>query len=156
VRICPCVFSLNHDLMIECIAERYAIPVHAGFAARTALPRRSEDGEKIGDLLVETMTEEEIGSTALRYQQPGTHGIHLLEIHRGLNIFAFRDGADRVRVLPTGSGTAGIVDSLRAVNNDPLYIRPGWPKPAKVQNEIAFEDDQGEMQFLRRAARGGV
>src|ERR1039457_6243586 len=45
------VFSLNHDLIIECVAAKYKVPLNCGFSDSVVLfPRRDASGVKIGDL----------------------------------------------------------------------------------------------------------
>ena len=49
------IFSLNHDLIIECLAAHYNIPLHCGFTTdAVALPRRNRSGAKTGDLRAES------------------------------------------------------------------------------------------------------
>ena len=45
------VFSLNHDVVIECLASSLGIPLNAGFTnEQVSLPRRNRQGEVIGIL----------------------------------------------------------------------------------------------------------
>jgi hypothetical protein len=119
------IFSLNHDLMIECIAARYGIPTNAGFTGTTTLPRRDPTGAKIGDIEVDVITEDELKTGGMSFWQPGQQGINLLKIHGALDLFAFREGKDLLRLRPTSPDAHGVIDSLRIATEELLYIDPG-------------------------------
>jgi hypothetical protein len=60
-------------------------------------------------------------------------------------------------LLPEGSDTFAYVEALRAVNEDLFYPFPGSPSGrVKATNEIAYADDSGVMQFLRRSLLSGA
>jgi len=45
------VFSLNHDVIVECLAAKHGIPLNSGFmSGDVRLPLRDEAGNKIGEL----------------------------------------------------------------------------------------------------------
>ena len=83
----------------------------------------------------------------------GTRGINLLKVHGGLDVFTFRDGKDLLRILPLEETVAGVVDSLRAVNEEIWHPEVSDVLPL---NEIAYADAAGEMQFLRRSLLAGA
>jgi hypothetical protein len=150
------IFSLNHDLIIECLATHYNIPLNCGFTAEgIALPRRDKTGAKMGDLKAETITAAQL-EKGLPFFQPGCSGINLLKIHGALDIFTFRDESDLMKLLPLEPTVAGVIGALRAANEELLYVLPQLPNPAKATNEIAYADDAGEMQFLRRSLLAGA
>jgi len=99
------VFSLNHDVLVECVAARHGVPLNCGFTQEVVLlPRRDRAGTRIGDLRAEVLPGEQIEKSYMTFFQPGQQGVNLLKIHGGLDIFAFRDGADLLRVLPPEAG----------------------------------------------------
>lgn len=150
------VFSLNHDLMIECIAAQYDIPVHAGFTGVMTLPRRDASGTKIGELRAEVIKEEDLAKVGMQFLQPGSQGINLLKIHGALDIFAQKDKTEFLKLLPTGPGVKGVLDSLQAANEELRYVDPRIPGPIpRVVNHITYQDDDGEMQFLHRSLLAG-
>jgi hypothetical protein len=52
---------------------------------------------------------------------------------------------------------SGVLQALRATNEELIYLHPAEPdRPQKIINEIAYADDQGEMQFLRRSLLAGA
>ncbi len=146
------IFSLNHDVIIEALAIHCNIPVNCGFSNEiVTLPRRDKNGAKIGELKAETLSGEQLESGGMPFSQTRTLGINLLKIHGSLDVFTFRDGKNLLRLLPVEHSVAGLVEALRAANNELVYIDPAAPDhPAKRTNEIAYADDEGEMQFLRR------
>lgn len=152
------IFSLNHDLIIECLAARHSIPVNSGFTPATVtLPRRNDRGEKIGELCAEVLTSEELEKGTMPFLQPGQPGINLLKIHGALDVFTFRDGKDLLKLLPLEATPAGVIQTLRLANDELIYVEPRTPGGRiKATNEIAYADDTGEMQFLRRSLLAGA
>lgn len=150
------IFSLNHDVIIECLAARYDIPLSCGFTdAVISLPRRDKSGVNIGELRAETITAEQL-EKSLAFFPHGSSGINLLKVHGALDVFTFQGGKDLLRLLPTEAGVAGVIGALRAANEELVFVDPRLPRPAKVTNEIAYADDDGEMQFLRRSLLAGA
>ncbi len=148
------IFSLNHDIIIECIASRIGIPLSSGFTDEVvALPLRNQQGTVIGHLKGEVLPGDHLESSAMPFFQHGTPGINLLKIHGALDIFTFRDGKDLLKILPLGDGAEGMLNALRATNEELLY-EPQMP--LKATNEIVYADQAGEMQFLRRSLLAGA
>jgi hypothetical protein len=156
---CPLwIFSLNHDVLIEAIAARFSIPLHSGFSPRTiTLPRRDHTGAVKGELTAEVLTQRELDTHAMYFPNPFQKGIYLLKIHGALDVFTFNEGNDLLKLLPVGPGQKGVFDSLRAANEELIYLIPGAPGGrAKALNEIAYADADGVMQFLRRSLLAGA
>jgi hypothetical protein len=152
------IFSLNHDVIVEALAARLSIPIHSGFSAATVtLPRRNTTGKKTGQIRAEVLTRHELEHGAMHFPNPPRSGICLLKIHGALDEFTFNDGQDLLKLLPDAPGEAGVIDALRAANEDLFYLQPGAPGgKAKVTNTITYADDHGEMQFLRRSLLAGA
>lgn len=151
------VFSLNHDLIVEALAAKFGIPLYSGFSQRTiSLPRRDKLGKKIGELHAQVLSEEELKG-AFYYPNPSESGIYLLKIHGALDVFTYREGKDLLRLMPDESTVESIIDALRAVNEEVFYPLPDAPNyRMNVSNEIAYADEFGEMQFLRRSLLAGA
>ncbi len=152
------IFSLNHDLIVEAIAADLRIPIHSGFSTSTiALPRRDKSGKKIGELLAQFISEHELEKGALDFPNPPAEGIYLLKIHGALDIFTFNDGKDLLKLVPNENTPASIIEALRAANEELFYpILGSSMGRAHALNEIAYADDTGEMQFLRRSLLAGA
>ena len=150
------VFSLNHDVIVECLAKALNIPLNAGFTGeQVSLRRRNQQGEVIGLLKAEVLPGEHLGSEsfAMPFFRNGTRGINLLKIHGALDVFTFRDGNDILRILPLGDSADGPLRALRATNED-LQYRPELR--VRATNEIVYADEAGETQFLRRSLLAGA
>lgn len=152
------VFSLNHDVMVELLAARLSIPVHSGFGPATlTLPRRDAQGVKIGEIKAQVLQKDEIENGPLNFPNPLQPGIYLLKIHGALDVFVFNDGHQILKLVADGSKPADIIEVLRAANEELIYIYNGIAsEKIKATNEIAFADDTGEMQFLRRILLAGA
>ena len=148
------IFSLNHDLIIECLAIRLGLPLSSGFTNEVVmLPRRDQRGTIIGYLNAAVLPGDQLENSAMPFFQHGTCGINLLKIHGALDVFTFRDGKDLLKILPLGDRPDGPLQALRATNEE-LLFRP--QAPVKVLNEIVYADQTGEAQFLRRSLLAGA
>lgn len=152
------IFSLNHDLIVEAIAEKFSIPIRCGFSSeKILLPRRNAAGEKIGELHAEILTKKELEEGAMHFPNPASYGIHLLKIHGALDVFTFNDGNDLLKIIKDPAGPESVTKVLRAANEELLYSVPAETgEKVHVTNEIVFADSRGEMQFLRKSLLAGA
>ncbi len=151
------VFSLNHDLIIECLAAHYDLRLDCGFSGTNSLPLRDERGSRIGDLPVQSLDGDRFRASGLDFKSLTTPGINLIKIHGALDVFTINDGRDLIKLAPLGSGVPGVLKSLRAANENLLYTEPGFPGgKVKTTNEISYADEQGVMQFMRRTLLAGA
>ena len=152
------VFSLNHDVIIECIAMELKIPINSGFPNDVVtLPRRKKSGEIIGQLKASVISGDVLQNSNMPFFNSGTNGINLLKIHGSLDIFTFREGQDLLKILPLEQSVDGVIASLRTANEE--LIHPDMNSAnGKVNavNEIAYSDDANVMQFLRRSLLAGA
>ncbi|MGN8108115.1 hypothetical protein ACTJLB_09005 [Paraburkholderia sp. 22098] len=152
------VFSLNHDLIVEMLAATFDIPLHSGFSQRTvSLPRRDKSGTLIGELRANMLSEEELTRGSFFYPNPPESGIYLLKIHGALDVFTFNEGKDVLKLVPEERSLASILDMLRGANEELFYPLSASPNGrANATNEIAYADESGVMQFLRRSLLAGA
>ncbi|WP_347883683.1 hypothetical protein [Pseudomonas aestiva] len=152
------VFSLNHDVVIEAVAAHFAIPIYSGFGEGfISLPRRSLDGHIIGELRAQVIRRETLEHGPMDFPNPAVPGIYLLKIHGALDVFTFNDGKDVLKLIPEELSFDGVIDSLRILNEEVIYPEPSLPGgKVKVLNEIAYADENGVMQFLRRSLLAGA
>lgn len=95
------------------------LPVNAGLSQEIiSLARRDNAGRVTGQLRAEVLRGEDIEQSAMPFFGGGTRGINLLKIHGGLDIFIFRDGADLVRILPVENSVDGVLEAIRATNEE--------------------------------------
>ena len=148
------IFSLNHDVIVECLCCKYEIPLNAGFTSEVVhLPRRNNECTVIGELKAEVLPGQHVESSAMPFFPHGVRGVNLLKIHGALDIFTFRDGKDLLRLLPVRDDISGPIEALRSANQELIY-RPDVP--IRATNEIAYADRTGELQFLRRSLLAGA
>lgn len=151
------IFSLNHDLIVECIAAQYGIRLDCGFPDSGSLPRRDPTGKVIGRLPIRLLDEARFKSSGFVFENLSEPGINLLKIHGALDVFATNNGLDLIKLDPNGPGVKGVIESLRIANQELLYPVPGAPGgKAWTRNEINYADDNGVMQFLRRTILSGA
>jgi hypothetical protein len=151
------VFTLNHDLIVELIAARLSIPIHSGFSDTTiSFPVRNRVGTIVRHLRGELLSQHDLEHHAM-YCWPPKAGINLIKVHGALDVFTFNDGKDLVRLLPETPTESAIIQMLRDANEGLYYsISGSLGGRAGALNEIAYADDQGVMQFLRRSLLAGA
>lgn len=149
------IFSLNHDLTVELIAEAFQIPLKSGFSSETiVIPRRDASGNKIGELTLNYLSRLDLNALNLTYLSDGECGINLLKIHGALDIFGYQDELHYLKLQPLGNGISGWLSALKSANEEMNCLYQG--KPVKVTNEVAYTDNTGQMQFLRRTLLAGA
>ena len=101
------VFSLNHDVIVECLCLKHGVPLNSGFANEVIhLPRRDSQGRIIGELRAEVLPGQHLESSGMPFFTHGVRGVNLLKIHGALDIFTFRDGKDLLKLLPAWKTTS--------------------------------------------------
>ena len=69
------IFSLNHDLIIECLAVRHRVRLSAGLRERSIICRRLADGTR-SEVPVETLKSDDFASSGLNFLRYGEHGLN--------------------------------------------------------------------------------
>lgn len=148
------IFSLNQDVLVECIAALFGIEVNCGFSQRTiSLPCRNAAGEVIATLAAEVLTESEMASGQLPFCKPGWPGINLLKLHGALDVFRLGDSNDLVRIKPKEDTFDAIIDALQIANEgllDATLAATLVPEAMAVTNKIPYVDSNGQPQVLGR------
>ena len=152
------VFSLNHDLIMECFSSHSGLPMKSGFNDEVIrLPQRNVSGDRIGELEGRVLRRSELASGRADFFNLGEHGINLLKLHGSLDEFVFNDDQDLLKLVPHDDSVRGVIETLQIANEELRYVDPRFPDGyAFAVNEIAYEDDDGELQFLRRTPLAGV
>jgi hypothetical protein len=144
------VFSVNHDVLVECLAAHFGIPVNCGFPARTiSLPCRRGPGTIVSTLRADVLCEDELADAALPFFAPGTPGINLLKLRGALDVFALGDSQNLLKLKPEAQNFDAIIDALQ-IANEGLLDAGLAPDPLSVTNQIPFIDQNSERQVLRR------
>jgi len=145
------VFTLNHDINFEIIASYFNIPIKGGFKSIISLPRISKSGSPLGRLSFEYLSRSDLDKNNFHFFKQGEYGINLVKLHGSLDIFAQGDDLNLLKILPKDKNVTDYINSLKQANEELIFV----PR-TKVTNEIAYADDNGEMQFLRRSLITGA
>jgi hypothetical protein len=148
------IFSLNHDVLIECIAALFGIEVNCGFSQHiVTLPCRNAAGQPIATLRAELLTDRAMADGHLSWFKSGWPGINLLKLHGALDVFTFGDGRDLIRLKPDEDTFDAIIDALQIANEgllDPNLVSSLVPDPLAVMNKIPYLDSNDQPQTLGR------
>ncbi|HTU81711.1 MAG TPA: hypothetical protein VMF61_06255 [Candidatus Acidoferrales bacterium] len=150
------IFSLNHDLIVECIGIACGLPISVGLCDAYSIPMRDRGGSVTGQLPMEFISAERLASHGLCFFADGTLGVNLLKLHGALDLFTFHDGRDVARFLPLQNTIDGLIGSLRAMHEDVFYPAATPTGRFHATNEVAYADATGEMQFMRRTVLAGA
>ena len=144
------IFSVNHDVLVECLAAHFGIPVSCGYSSRTiTLPCRKSPGTVVATLQANVLSEAELANAALPFFPAGTPGINLLKLHGALDVFAFGDSQDLIKLKPAAPTFDAIIDALQIANEG--LLDPGLsPDPLTVTNQVPYIDENGDRRVLRR------
>jgi hypothetical protein len=151
------VFSLNHDLIVECVAAHYDVLIDSGPPYFGSLPLRDKNGARIGQLPIQSLEGSQFSTSGLSFTDTAKPKINLIKVHGALDVFMVNDGYDIIKLMPIGGGVNGVLQSIRAANENLIYVESRLPGgKVHVPNEIAYADQAGEMQFLRRSLLAGA
>lgn len=141
------IFTLNHDVLIECIAARLGIPVSCGFTPeRLRLRRKPGPSGEPRYFEAEIIRQSELAK-GIQFAPHAKRGISLLKLHGALNTFMFNNtGEDMMRILPISDDAMGPIDTLEAFNSE-LELDPDFP--FAPPGERSAVDDQGNGYLIR-------
>jgi hypothetical protein len=154
------IFSLNHDVLVECIAALFGIEINCGFSPRTiTLPCRKAQGAVVAALEAELLTDAEMASGMLPFCKPGWPGINLLKLRGALDVFVLGGGRDLVRLKPHDETFDAIIDALQIANEgllDATLAASLVPDALAVTNQIPYLDHDGQLRLLGRTLRASA
>jgi hypothetical protein len=154
------IFSLNHDVLVECIAALFGIEINCGFSQKTvALPCRNAAGAVIATLTAEVLTDADMASGVLPFCVPGWPGINLLKLHGALDMFVLGDTRDLIRLKPNDDTFDAIIDALQIANEGLLAATLAAslvPDALAVTNQIPYIDRNNQPQVLGRTLRASA
>jgi hypothetical protein len=149
------IFTLNHDVLIECIAALFGIEVNCGFSPQTvSLPCRNAAGATIATLSAEVLTDTELASGKLPFCVPGWPAINLLKLHGALDVFLLEGTRDLIRLKPADETFDAIIDALQIANEgllDASLAASLIPDALTVTNKIPYLDANNQLQALGRS-----
>lgn len=148
------IFSLNQDVLVECVAALFGIEVNCGFSSQmVALPCRNAEGRPIATLRAELLTDRAMADGQLGFFKQGWPGINLVKLHGALDVFTYGDGRDLIRLKPDDETFDAIIDALQIANEgllDPNLVSSLVPDPLAVVNKIPYLDGNDRPQLLGR------
>ena len=144
------VFSLNHDMNIEIIANDNNIKIKNGFNSEYLLKYKFKNN--ISEINCDYLSRADITKNKLDFYKPGEEGINLLKLHGSLDIFAKGDEKSYLKLKPEASSFQGILNPLKRINTDAHYT----PNKVHVINQITYLDENDEIQFLQRSILTGA
>jgi hypothetical protein len=154
------VFSLNHDVLVECIAALFGIEINCGFSPHTlSLPCRNAAGAVIATLTAEVLTDAEMASGELPFCVPGWPGINLLKLQGALDIFVLDETRDLIRLKPDDDTFDAIIDALQIANEgllDATLAASLVPDALAITNQIPYIDGNNQPRLLGRTLRASV
>jgi hypothetical protein len=142
------VFTLNHDLHVELLATELEIPVSCGFPELCATSFGTVDGRRLSfDRLPRARL------NAHDFAFATGRAINLVKLHGSLDVFAYRDALDYLRLRPDADAADGWLHALDDVETRLRGTLDG--NEVRLPGEITVDDDVGVMQFLRRTLVAG-
>lgn len=147
------VFSLNHDCIIEMLALKSGIPLKSGFNEEVSIPMKTADGST-RNFQFERLSRKSIEDNQYDFFSRGEFGINLIKLHGSLDIFGQNDELNYLKIKPVEDNSESISSQLQLINkiNQDIAVRDD----IACLNESIYEDEKGEIQFLRKSLLSGA
>jgi hypothetical protein len=157
------VFSLNYDLIVECLAATLCIPIESGLLDKGSLVIRHTDGRAIGRLATEVISGDQLEKAGLTFSTAnhscswGEHeAIYLIKLHGGLDMFTIHDGKDLIKIAPIGPEAAHIIANLITLRDQVALTKSSDPNVVLPSGEYLYKDEDEQLQFLRHSIVTGA
>ncbi len=157
------VFSLNYDLVVECLASTLGVTVESGLPDKGSLVRRHSDGREIGKLATEMISGDQLEETGLIFPTANhvfssgdQEAIYLIKVHGGLDMFTVHDGKDLIKIAPVGPEAAHIIANLIYLRNEVALTKSSDPNTVFPIGEYLYKDEHGQLQFLQHSIVTGA
>jgi hypothetical protein len=147
------VFTTNHDVIVEILAAKFAVPVKSGFTEKIALPMNAGDG-RIIDIAFERLPRAAMAAGGYDFFKPGEIGINLIKLHGSLDIFGQGDELSYLKVASKDGGPRSYVEQLQCLEAIDFVL--GSRQGVRTVNEHCYLDSQGKVQFLRNSLLSGA
>lgn len=143
------VFSLNHDVLVECMASHFGIPLATGFGPQQIEIPCRQGGQVIARQRAELLAEADMADGRLNFLRAGELGINLVKLHGALDIFALGETSNLIKLLPAAQSFDAVIDTLQ-IANEGLMSGEMTADQAGLLNQIPYIDDEGRSSVLRR------
>jgi hypothetical protein len=157
------VFSLNYDLVVECLASTLGVTVESGLPDKGSLVRRHSDRREIGKLATEMISGDQLEETGLIFPTANhvfssgdQEAIYLIKVHGGLDMFTVHDGKDLIKIAPVGPEAAHIIANLIYLRNEVALTKSSDPNTVFPIGEYLYKDEHGQLQFLQHSIVTGT
>ncbi|EPC03242.1 hypothetical protein L861_23315 [Litchfieldella anticariensis FP35 = DSM 16096] len=147
------VFSLNHDCITEMLALKFGIPLKSGFNEEVSIPMKTANGS-IHSFLFERLSRKSIEENQYDFFGHGEFGINLIKLHGSLDIFGQNDELSYLKIKAVENDPESLSSQIQLLNqiNQDIAVRDG----VVCTNENIYEDEDGEIQFLRKSLLSGT
>lgn len=147
------VFSLNHDCVIEMLALKCGIPLKSGFNEEVSIPMKTANGS-VRSFPFERLSRKSIEENQYSFFGDGEFGINLIKLHGSLDIFGQDDELNYLKISAIENNPESLSCQIQLLNqiNQDIAIRDG----VVCTNENIYEDEDGEIQFLRKSLLSGA
>ncbi|MCX2842863.1 hypothetical protein Q2E61_14270 [Microbulbifer thermotolerans] len=147
------IFSLNHDCIIEMLALKLEIPLKSGFNEEVNILMKTANGS-IYSFPFERLSRKSIEENQYDFFRHGEFGINLIKLHGALDIFGQNDELNYLKVKPATSSPDSLSSQIQLLDeiNQDTAARYG----IVCTNENIYEDENGEIQFLRKSLLSGA
>lgn len=147
------VFSLNHDLYVECLALDLGIPITYGEVGTITFPRsnlRLQDKVELSCC----------NRLQFQYDGPGwlrgTRGINLVRLHGGLAELEYNDGAVICNPSLRHANSSELMAEVRRVESMAYYRSDGARVGSSHNRDRAITGTDGSLDIISRPLRTGA
>ncbi len=148
------IFTSNHDLNIEILANHFNIKYKTGFYDRGMhIPLIKKKDNQHSRIKFDEFDCDKFHQEPLNFMNNiNDRGVNLFKIHGALDIFLYDDNKKYLKInFDECRNYREVISLLREVNK----LLESLPN-LKCTNEIAFFDDDKTLQFLRRSVLTGM
>jgi hypothetical protein len=142
------IFTLNHDLYLECLAIDFGIPITYGDVGNITFPTSNLNHEPIRF----SCTEMETISADANGWFSGTRGINLVHLHGGLGELEYKDRVLICNPSLRHSSSSELMSEFKKIESMAYYSR-GKKVPSGRDRVVTGPD--GDLDILRRAVLTG-
>ena len=150
------IFSLNYDLVIECLCAALRIPLSSGLPEKGSLPRRNIMGIETGKLATEVISVKQLSERGLVFPFGDEQRVHLIKAHGGLDMFTVHDESELVKISPVGDYPISPLGNLCILRNEVILKASPNPSVPLPPSEYLYFDESGRLQFLRHSIVTGA
>jgi len=134
------IFSLNHDLLIEIIANELKIPIKYGFYENVT----------INNFTFQKLSRENMEKNEFSFFHKNG-GINLIKLHGSLDVFAQGDKKNYLKLI---NGTDNCIEIINHINELTKKDAAG-KKGIGCTNQITYYDHKNILQFLQMTIMSG-